>query len=126
MFKINAGYLRLSLLLFCIEVLIALFMHDKFIRPLGGDFLVVILLYCLLRGTTTFDVLTAAISVLIFAYLIEFLQFLQLVKWLGLENNTVARSVIGTSFSWADIIAYTLGILFVVVIEKRAVRLRKI
>lgn len=126
MFKINTGYLTQSLLLFCIEVLIALFMHDKFIRPLGGDFLVVILLYCLLRGTTTFDVLTAAISVLIFAYLIEFLQFLQLVKWLGLENNLVARNVIGTSFSWADIIAYTLGVLFVIVIEKRAVRLRKI
>jgi hypothetical protein len=126
MFKINTGYLTQSLLLFCIEVLIALFIHDKFIRPLGGDFLVVILLYCLLRGTTTFDVLTAAISVLIFAYLIEFLQFLQLVKWLGLENNLVARNVIGTSFSWADIIAYTLGVLFVIVIEKRAVRLRKI
>jgi len=126
MFKVNTGYLRLSLLLFCIEVVIAMFMHDKFIRPLGGDFLVVILLYCLLRGTTTFNVPAAAISVLIFACLIEFAQFLQLVKWLGLENNLVARSVIGTSFSWVDIIAYTLGILFVVVIEKRAVRLRKI
>jgi hypothetical protein len=126
MLAINRGYLFLSSLLFCAEVLIALFMHDAFIRPIGGDFLIVILLYCLLRGITRFDVLTTAISVLTFACLIEFLQFLKLIAWLGLENDPVARTVIGTSFSWTDIVAYTLGILFVVIIEKSVERLRKI
>jgi hypothetical protein len=34
-----------------------------------------------------------------------------------LEGNAVARTIIGTTFSWSDIVAYTLGIVFVVGVE---------
>jgi hypothetical protein len=106
--------------------MIALVLHDHFIRPWGGDFLVVILLFCLLRGTTSTSVQFAAVVVLLFSYLIETLQFFQIVKILGLETNVVAGVVLGTQFSWSDMIAYTLGIAFVLIIEKTTFGVQKI
>lgn len=122
----NKSYLLLASLLFVTEVLIALFVRDSFIRPWGGDFLVVILLYCLLRGIIHTSVQMAAGAVLLFSYLIETLQFFQIVKILGLETNVVANVVLGTSFSWSDMAAYTLGIVFVLIIEKMTLRFQKI
>ena len=63
-------------------------------------------------------VLTAALSVLILAAAIEFLQFLNIVEKLGLEKSKIARTVIGTSFSWIDLLCYIAGIAIVIVAEK--------
>ena len=49
MLTFNLKYFLFALALFMIEVLIALFVHDSFIRPYLGDFLVVILIYCAVR-----------------------------------------------------------------------------
>lgn len=111
-------YFTLAVLLFIIEVVIALYVHDAIVRPYIGDFLVVILLYCFEKAIINFPVLPTATCVLLFAYLIEFLQYLQLVKLLGLQHNTFARIVIGTSFEWGDILVYTFGIGLVVAVEK--------
>ena len=46
----NKTYFLLALLLLLAEVLIALYLHDALIRPYGGDFLVVILLYCFVKS----------------------------------------------------------------------------
>ena len=40
-------YFYWTIVLFFVEVLIALFVHDGIIRPFLGDVLVVILIYCL-------------------------------------------------------------------------------
>ncbi len=112
MFKMN--YLTAALVIFIVEVLIALYVHDDFVRPWGGDVLVVVLLYCFVRGVTRLNVLPAALAVLVFACFIETLQYLQIVSVFGLEDNAVARTIIGTTFSWSDIVAYTLGIVLVV------------
>lgn len=106
-----------ALLIFIIEVLIAVYVHDDFVRPWGGDVLVVVLLYCIVRSVTRLDILSAALLVLVFSWFIEALQYLQIVRILGLEANAVARTIIGTTFSWLDIVAYTLGIVFVVGVE---------
>ena len=50
MLTFRKTYFILSILLFIIEVLIALFAHDEFIRPYVGDLLVVVLLYCLVKS----------------------------------------------------------------------------
>jgi hypothetical protein len=118
-YKFNKKYFFLSLLLFTIEVCIALFFHNRFIRPLFGDFLVVILLYCMLKSVFSISVKTAAISVLIFSFLVEIMQYFQLVKILGLQDNKLACIVIGTSFAWEDLVAYSLGILTVYLVEKK-------
>jgi hypothetical protein len=110
-------YFTLCLTLLATEIAIALFVHDDFIRPFVGDFLVVILLYCMIRSFTKLTVETVAMAVLIFSFLIETLQYFQIVNLLGLQDVTPARIIIGTTFSWSDICAYALGILFVLFIE---------
>jgi hypothetical protein len=110
-------YIGLALLLLLAEIVIATFVNDSFIRPFGGDFLVVILLYCLLRGFTRLPIRTCALSVLLFSYLMELLQYIHIIEMLGLGQYGLAQLIIGTTFSWEDIWAYTLGILFVIGIE---------
>jgi hypothetical protein len=114
----NKKYLLLSLLLFITEVLIALFVRDAFIRPYFGDFLVVILLYCMVRTFWNFPVPQTVLAILAFAYLLETLQYFNLVEHLGLQNSELARTVIGTGFAWGDMLAYTLGVVVVWGIEK--------
>ncbi len=48
--KINKRYLSAFFILLTIEVFIALFVHDNFIRPYIGDVLVVIVIYTFIRG----------------------------------------------------------------------------
>jgi hypothetical protein len=118
MFQFNRNYLLLTLLLFSIEIGIALFVHDSFIRPYIGDVLVVILMYCFVKSFLKVSVSKVAIAVLLFAFGIEILQYLAIVEKLGLQNNRLARTVIGTSFSWEDILAYLAGIVIVIVFER--------
>lgn len=118
MFTFNKNYFVLALLVFLTEVGIALYVDDSFIRPYFGDVLVVILLYCFAKSFLKLPVIMVALCVLLFAFTIEFLQFLNVVEKLGLQNSKLARTVIGTSFSWEDIVCYVVGITIVLVVEK--------
>ena len=118
MLHFNKTYFGLTMLLFITEVLIALYVHDNFIRPYIGDVLVVILIYCFIKSFLKLKVLTAVVLVLLFSFGIETLQYLNIVEKLRLENNTIARTVIGTSFSWMDILSYVAGLIIVLVVEK--------
>ena len=118
MYKFQKQYFVLTLILSLIEILIALFARDQVIRPYGGDLLVVILLYCLIKSVINYSVNLTALSVLMFSYLVETLQFFNVVNQIGLADSKIANILIGNSFSWFDILAYTLGILLVLGIEK--------
>lgn len=100
-----------------IEVLIAVYVHDNFVRPYVGDYLVVMLLYCGVRTLINASPLKIALAVLLFAYFIELLQYFHLVDRLGLAGNTVARTVIGYGFEWLDLLAYTLGVITILLLE---------
>lgn len=117
MIKFNRAYFILTLLLFMVEFIIGADVHDEIIRPYGGDFLVVILIYCLVKSFLNTPVLQTAISVLLFAYMVEISQYFHLVSHLGLQHSRVAKILLGTSFSFTDLLAYTLGILLVIVVE---------
>ena len=119
MFYFSKKYFFLTILLFTTEVLIAVFVHDGFIRPYFGDYLVVIFLYCLLKSFVRIPVVPATVTVLIFSYLVETLQYFNLVSILGLQDSKIARIVIGTGFSWWDMVAYTLGCITIILIEAR-------
>jgi hypothetical protein len=118
MLTFNKHYFVFTILIFFVEVLIALYVHDNFVRPYLGDVLVVILIYCFIKSFLKLPVLTVAIFVLIFSFTIEFLQFLNIVEKLHLEKSKIARTVIGTSFSWIDLLTYIVGIAIVILIEK--------
>lgn len=98
------------ILLFLTEVFIALFVNDRVIRPYGGDFLVVIMIYYFIKSFVQISYKYLLPFVLLFAYAIELCQLFDVVTILGLQDNMVIKTVLGTSFSWGDMIAYTLGI----------------
>lgn len=111
-------YFLLTAFFFLIEVLIATYFKDSFVRPIFGDYLVVILLYCIVRSLTLFSVKKAALGVLIFAYSVEVLQWIDLLKLLGLKKTLFTHLTLGSTFDWNDILAYTLGIITVLIAEK--------
>lgn len=117
MIRFNKGYFLLAAILFITEVCIALFVHDKFVRPYIGDVLVVILIYCFVKAFFNFRKFSVAIAVLLFAFMVEFAQGFSLVNKLGLEHSRVARIIIGTSFSWVDMLTYVVGIAIVLGVE---------
>lgn len=118
MFQFHKTYFLLAVTIFLIEVYIALFVNDSFIRPYFGDFLVVALIYCSIKGFMKTNSIHTSIVVLLFSYLIEVLQYLNFIEWIGMSNFEIARIAFGTSFAWMDLLAYTAGILVVLGIEK--------
>ncbi len=125
-FRFNRYYFFGTILLLLTEIFIAKYVHDKIIRPHGGDLLVVILIYCFIKSFFDTSIKWTAFCVLLFSFLVETLQYFHIVNRLGLEKSKLAITIIGTSFSWIDIVAYILGILIVVLIEYRvAVKFRQ-
>ncbi|WP_130736226.1 DUF2809 domain-containing protein [Flavobacterium sp. J27] len=121
MFQFKKHYFIATILLFLIEVGIALYIHDDFIRPYLGDVLVVILIYCFIQSFFTFSVKATAVFVLLLSFSIEFLQYIHIVEKLGLQKYAIARTVLGTSFSWMDLLCYTIGVIFILLIEKKKI-----
>ncbi|QQL49593.1 ribosomal maturation YjgA family protein [Mucilaginibacter ginkgonis] len=117
MFRFNLKYFLWTVALFLTEVAIALYIHDAFIRPYFGDFLVVVLIFCFVRSFFKTRLVPTLIGVLLFAYLIETAQYFHIVNALGLQGNRLAETVIGTGFSWVDMLMYTLGGMFLKVIN---------
>ena len=117
MLRFQKEYFIISCILLLIEVSIALFVHDQIIRPYIGDVLVVMLLYALYRTFIYSTVFGSMMQVWLFAFLVEFLQLFKLVELLGLEHNKFALIIIGNTFHWVDLVAYTVGAILVIWIE---------
>jgi len=97
---------------FIAEVLVATtFSRVVFIRSYISDFLVVILLYHVIKVFHDSSPSILAASVFIFACGVEVSQHFHLVDALGLRRGSLLYILIGTSFSWIDILAYFLGVL---------------
>ncbi|WP_185153967.1 DUF2809 domain-containing protein [Dysgonomonas sp. ZJ709] len=112
------------LIIFAIEIVIALFVDDKIIRPYGGDILVVILIYYFVKSFIRIKSLYLVIGVLLFAYAVEIGQYFRLVEVLGMQNNKVMRVVIGSTFTWGDIFSYTLGAAICYFIDRKQTDLK--
>lgn len=101
--------------LFCVvllaEICIALFIRDRFIRPYVGDMLVTVLLCSLFRVVVPKGVRWLPVYVFLFASAVEIGQYFDVVKLLGLENNVFFSTVMGRTFSAADLFCYAFGCL---------------
>jgi Protein of unknown function (DUF2809) len=117
MLRFNLGYFLLTILLTVVEIYIGARMHDAIIRPYGGDFLCVIFLYCMIRSFLSFRVWPTALAVLVFAYMVETLQYFHWADRLGFRKPSLMRTLMGVEFTWIDILCYTLGIGLVLGIE---------
>jgi hypothetical protein len=120
--RFNKRYFLFTIILLITEILIALFLHDKFVRPYVGDFLVVILIYCFLKTFLYISVIKLAVAVLMFAYFVEMLQYFNLINYIGLQNSRLAKIILGSAFEWSDMLAYTLGVILIVLIEEKVTK----
>ncbi|MEI6330049.1 MAG: DUF2809 domain-containing protein [Pseudanabaena sp. ELA645] len=108
-----------------IEVYIAIFVKDQFIRPFGGDVLVVILIYCFVKSFWKIKTNIAALSVFIFACAIEGLQYFNLIDRLGWRQYQLLVIILGATFSWEDILAYAIGTAIVLIGESLILKLSR-
>ncbi|MFI1770912.1 DUF2809 domain-containing protein [Thalassobellus citreus] len=121
--KINKTYLIITILLFITEVLIAMYLKRGFIRHTFGDFLVVIFIYCFFKSFIPNNHFKIAMCVLAFAFLIEFLQLINILEMLNLQNNHLIKLVFGSTFQISDLVAYTLGSITILAIEYKIYKL---
>lgn len=126
--KQRIKYLITFTILLCIEILIAICVHDTFIRPYVGDLLVVVVLYCIVRVIIPDKYRLMPFWIFVFASFIECLQYLKWVERLGIENNAFLRILMGATFDWKDIVCYGSGCILLGIyewlIQKGIVRLR--
>lgn len=95
-----------------------MYVHDSIIRPFGGDVLVVVLVYAFIRSFLNADHIKIAIGVLLFSFGVEISQAFHLVKMLGLEHDKIMSVVLGSTFSYYDLLAYVIGFLFCLRLNK--------
>ena len=109
-------------LLLLIEVIIAVYVHDSFIRPYVGDMLVVILVYSFTRIFIPEKCRLLPLYVFLFAAGVEVLQYFKLIHVLGLEDNRFLRIVLGSVFDIKDIACYGVGCALLEVFERKKCR----
>lgn len=105
------------LALLLIEALIALFVHDGFIRPYAGDVLVVAVIYFFLRIFIPEKYPWLPAAVFAFAVTVECLQYFQLTERLGI-TNPVLRTALGAVYDTKDIVCYGVGCIFLAAYER--------
>ena len=108
-----------------IEIAIARYAHDDFVRPFVGDLLVIVLLYCLLTAfcalssssSNSLGIIKRVMMVVIIAFVVEFLQLWHITTYLGLSKYPLLQIVLGNTFDPKDLLAYSLGGVCVLGIE---------
>lgn len=97
--------------------MIALFVFDEIFRPFGGDVIVVWVIWSFIRIFIPEKIKLLPLWVFLFAVFIEVMQYVNIVKLLGLAGNRFFETVIGTSFSFIDIGCYAMGCAVLAVCE---------
>lgn len=124
--KFNDIYFVSFIILFTIEVLIAYYLNSGFIRHSVGDYLSTILLFCMVKSFISGNSIRIAIGVLIVAFIVEFLQLLNIIELFNLHDYHILKIVIGSTFQITDLVAYTLGVLTILFIEFKLEKLWKL
>ena len=115
--KIRLAYAAATVVLVFIEVLIALFVHDRFIRPYAGDIIVVIVLYTFMRIWIPQGHKLLIPAIFLFSVLVELLQYFDIVSVLGLSDSRFFRILIGGVCDPKDIACYAAGCLILAAYE---------
>ena len=111
MMKKRILYAIATILLLSVEVFIALYVHDAFIRPYVGDVLVVAVIYTFIRIFIPEKCLLLSLYIFLFAAGVEVLQLFHLVELLGLEKDGFWGILIGAVFDIKDVLCYAIGCL---------------
>ena len=108
-------YAIITIIILIIEIIIAIFVHDRFIRPYVGDVLVVAVIYTFVRIFIPDKVKLLPLYIFLFGTFVELMQYINVVKLLGLQDNKFFSVLIGTTFDIKDIICYGVGCLLIAI-----------
>ncbi|MBR2315978.1 MAG: DUF2809 domain-containing protein [Clostridia bacterium] len=114
--KSRLMFLSAFILLFAVEALIAIYIHDDFVRPYVGDMIVTAVVWCFARIVFPDRFRLMSLYVMIFAILVEIGQYFHYTELLGI-TNPILVTMMGTSFAWADIACYAVGCIITAVID---------
>ena len=118
-------YLTLFLSVLAVEVFIALYVHDSFVRPYLGDVLVVVVIYFFLRIFIPDRHPWLPGAIFLFAAAVEALQYFHLAELLGLSESPFWHTLLGSTFDGKDILCYSVGCAALAIYEWLSVRNNK-
>lgn len=101
-----------------IEVLIALFVHDAFVRPYLGDVLAVVCVYFLARVILPEKPRLMSIFVTAFAFAVELVQLTPLSEILPSPLSII----VGGTFDFKDLACYLVGGAICFLVDKKTAR----
>lgn len=110
-------YFIMTVLIVFTEVMIALFVHDAFVRPYLGDVLAVAAVYSFVRIFIPEKVRLLPLYVFLFAATVEVLQMFDYVSLLGLGESRFFRILLGSVFDIKDVLCYAVGCILLGVFE---------
>lgn len=120
--KSKSIYLAICGFCFVLCILIVLLMAETpAIRGFVGDIIIIPLIYCGIKAFRQVKPLKLSMIVLLISYVVECLQYFNIVEVLGLGHSQIARIVIGTTFDWRDLGAYTLGGILIYLLDSRVI-----
>ena len=105
------------LLVLVSEIAIAIFHFHRFVRGFLGDVLAIPLLYFLLRTFSNLSKNKTLILALLIGGAVEILQGVDSVGLLDIQSPVI-RTILGNTFDWNDLIAYALGGILILLLEK--------
>ena len=121
--KKRFGYILAFALLLTVEILIALFVRDDFIRPYLGDVLAVITVYCGGRVIFPQRIKWLSAAVMALALCVELLQLTDLAALFG-EGSFMAV-LLGATFDVHDLLCYGAGGIVCIICDIILFRRRK-
>lgn len=121
--KLRLIFMAVFVLLFAVEALIAVYVHDDFVRPYVGDMIVTVVVWSFARIIFPDKFKLMSLYVMIFSILIEVGQYFNYVELLGV-TNPILVTMMGTSFAWADIVCYAVGCVITAVADSLLFRKR--
>ncbi|MCQ8184090.1 DUF2809 domain-containing protein [Parvularcula maris] len=113
----RAFYLLTAALLAVVLAGIAVF-GEGIVRTHGGDVLVVVWMYLVLRALFLLPKSTTALMALVIAFAVEVGQLFDLAGLLGLAETRGGRLALGSTFDILDLLAYSVGALLAVLLDR--------
>lgn len=117
-------YIMSFIITFLLEVIIALYIKNGFIRSYFGDILIIICLYFFAKSIFDNKIKNIAIYILILGIIVEIMQYFNISKYIARESK-VLKIALGTTFDIKDIICYLIGYVIIVITENIVHKIKK-
>ena len=114
----------IGIIIFAIEIYIAIFIKGGFIRDYIGDVLATAMLYAFGRAIFKVAPINLAIFVFVISLFIEAAQYLKILEILGVKSPAL-RIIFGGTFDWTDIICYLAGCILTFLFENLSMQKSK-